>query len=289
MVNDLEKESTPEVSKVNRPGFIYLAGIIMIAIGILILADQFLKTGWLPLALIPVFGILFLVEALRTQRLSYLIVGSLLTAAGAGGFVGFSALFERSKITLDFGWTLVVFSLGWVMIAVLSRKIIKKPAYWSLVPAGILFSTGLALLFSDLRLVDFVLWVGTGVGLVLLIWGVNWRLFGLIIPGSLLVTIAPGIFLAWGRTLDLNPLAKTGVMLVIFSMGWFLIILFSRVLTSKFVWWPLIPGGILGMVGWGLYIGGDPVSAPTFIANTGSIGLIIFGIYLLLMRKGIHR
>ncbi|MHB0922893.1 MAG: hypothetical protein ACYC3H_02870 [Bellilinea sp.] len=288
MGNNLEKESTPAVPKVNRPSFIYLVGIIMIAIGILILTDQFLKTGWLPLALVPVFGLIFLVEALRTHRLSYLILGSLLTAAGAGGFVGFSALFNRSKITLDVGWALVGFSLGWVLIAVLSRKIMEKPAYWSLVPAGILFSTGLAFLLSDLRLVDFVLWVGTGSGLVLLIWGINWRIFGLIIPGSLLASMGPGIYLAWGRTLDLNPLAKTGVMIAIFSMGWFLIILFSRVLTSKFVWWPLIPGGILAMVGWGLYIGGDPASAPTFIANTGSIGLIIFGIYLLLMRKGIH-
>jgi hypothetical protein len=42
------------------------------------------------------------------------------------------------------------------------------------------------------------------------------------------------------------------------------------------------------MVGWGLYIGGDPENATAFIANTGSVGLIIFGLYLLLLRKGIH-
>jgi len=77
--------------------------------------------------------------------------------------------------------------------------------------------------------------------------------------------------------------------LVVFSLGWGLLILFGRMLTARFVWWPLIPGGIFAVVGWGLYIGGDPGNAMSFIANTGSIGLIIFGLYLLLMRKSIHR
>jgi hypothetical protein len=43
------------------------------------------------------------------------------------------------------------------------------------------------------------------------------------------------------------------------------------------------------MVGWGLYIGGNPGNALSFIGNTGSIGLIVFGIYLLLMRRGFHQ
>lgn len=285
---DIKKEATSETPKNSRPGFIYLAGIIMIAVGIFVLADQFLKTGWLPLALIPIFGIFFLVESMRTHRLSYLITGGLLLGISLGGFLGFAAIFDRPKLTQDIGWLLVSFSLGWVLIAFLSGKLLPKPAYWALVPAGVIFSFGLAFIFSDLRLVDFVMWVGTGTGLILLVWGILWRLFGLIIPGSLLVTMGPGIYLAWGRSTEINALASTGIMIAIFSIGWFLIILFSRVITAKFIWWPLIPGGILAVVGWGLYIGGDPGNAPSFIANTGSIGLIIFGIYLLLMRKGIH-
>ena len=38
------------------------------------------------------------------------------------------------------------------------------------------------------------------------------------------------------------------------------------------------------MVGWGLTIGGNRGSAMTLIGNTGSISLIIFGLYLILMR-----
>lgn len=284
----MERETTHNHSKSSRPGVLYLIGIVMVAVGILVLADQYLKTGWLLLAFAPIFGIFFLVEALRTRRFLFLVIGGLLLGAGLGGFVGMSSLFNR-PLAHDIGWLLVFFATGWGAITYLSRKVLAKPAWWALVPAGIIFSTGLAFLLSDLRVIDFVLWVVSGTGIVLLIWGVYWRLFGLIIPGSLMVTTGPGIYLAWGSSMGLNPLAKTGIMLAIFAIGWALIILFSRVVTSKFVWWPLIPTGILAMVGWGLYIGGDPKNATSFIANTGSIGLIIFGIYLLLLRKGIHR
>ncbi|MHB0989328.1 MAG: hypothetical protein ACYC3P_11800 [Bellilinea sp.] len=284
----MERETTDTHTKNSHPGVLYLIGIVMVAVGILILADQYLKTGWLLLAFAPIFGIFFLVEALRMQRFTFLVIGGLLLGAGLGGFVGMSSLFSRS-LAHAIGWLLVFFATGWVAIAYLSRKILVKPAWWALVPAGIIFSTGIAFLLSNLRAIDFVLWVVSGIGIVLLVWGVYWRLFGLIIPGSLMITTGPGIYLAWGSSMGLNPLAKTGIMLAIFAIGWALIILFSRVVTSKFVWWPLIPTGILAMVGWGLYIAGDPKNATSFIANTGSIGLIIFGIYLLLLRKGIHR
>jgi hypothetical protein len=78
-------------------------------------------------------------------------------------------------------------------------------------------------------------------------------------------------------------------MLVIFALGWGLITVFSRFIINKFIWWPLIPGGVLAMVGWGLYIGGNPGNALSFIGNTGSIGLIIFGIYLLLWRTELRK
>jgi hypothetical protein len=42
------------------------------------------------------------------------------------------------------------------------------------------------------------------------------------------------------------------------------------------------------MTGFGLYLGGNPNNATTFISNAGSITLIISRLYLLLWRKGIH-
>src|SRR3972149_3322231 len=82
---DMEQNSAHNPIKSSRPGFVYIIGIIMVAIGVLVLADQYLKTGWLLLAFAPIFGIFFLVEAMRTQRFVYLVLGGLLTGAGLGG------------------------------------------------------------------------------------------------------------------------------------------------------------------------------------------------------------
>jgi len=51
----------------------------------------------------------------------------------------------------------------------------------------------------------------------------------------------------------------------------------------------LIPGGILAMVGSGLYIGGNPENAAAFLQNTGSIGLVLLGIYLILLKFGLKK
>ena len=43
------------------------------------------------------------------------------------------------------------------------------------------------------------------------------------------------------------------------------------------------------MVGLGLYIGGNPDNALGFVQNTGSIGLILFGVYLILLKYGMKK
>lgn len=267
--------------------FPYILGIGFISVGLAIFLEQFLKTGWLVLVILPISGAVFLVESTRAKKLGLLIAGGLIFGAGVGSFLYFSSTFPIS-FQQRIGWLIIAFSAGWALITAGSSWVVPHRVWWPMIPGVILFSTGLCFLVTPLRLVDFVLFVAGGVGVVLLIWGVFWRIFGLIIPGSLLITIGPGIYFAWGTEQAVNALSKTGMMIAIFALGWGFIILFSRVVTTKFIWWPLIPGGVMAVVGWGLYIGGDPANAPSFIANTGSIGLIIFGLYLLLLRKGIH-
>jgi hypothetical protein len=158
-------------------------------------------------------------------------------------------------------------------------------AYWALLPGLILVGSALPFLLDRVHVLMFVLTVVAAVGLALLIWGLAMKLIGLLIPACLLLGIGPGIYVAWSQSEVYNGLTETGVMLVWFALGWGLITIVLRVVSEKFVWWPLIPGGLLAVVGWGLYIGGDPGNALAFIGNTGSIGLIIFGVYLLLLRR----
>ena len=271
-----------------KRGFPQVLGIGLIAIGLAVLIDQYLKTTWLLFAIVPLSAVVLLIEGHRDHRLSLVIGGSLLGGLGVGGFLFLSQSTDGS-VTRKVGYLLLAFAIGWVLIPVFTRIASLPASLWALIPGGIIASIGLCFIYSSLQFLDFILYIISGVGVVLLAWGIYSKLFGLIIPGSLLVTMGPGIYIAWGTDFAINALTKIGTMLVIFAIGYGLIVLFSRVLTTKFVWWPLIPGGVLAVVGWGLYIGGDPTNAASFIANTGSISLIIFGLYLLLLRKGIHR
>ncbi|HVN53449.1 MAG TPA: hypothetical protein VMT46_03890 [Anaerolineaceae bacterium] len=266
-----------------------IGGTALIMIGVAVLLDGYLKTGWLALVILPATGFFFLLSGIRSRTIALIIPGGIVSGLGIGAFFILSALVKPSWQN-RIGLSLMAFALGWVAITLAAAYSANKVILWPLVPGGIIGSIGACFLFSPLRLVDFCLYVGTCLGLVFLLWGLHDHLFGLIIPGSLLVGLGPGVYLAWGKsTLEPNSLARVGILLVSFAFSWGLITVFSRVITEKFIWWPLIPGGVLAMVGWGLYIGGNPGNAVSFIGNTGSIGLIIFGLYLLLWRKGIQK
>jgi hypothetical protein len=272
----------------NKRDAALVAGVLFIICGMVLLLDQNLKTGWLSLLLLPAIGLSFLYGGYRTQKYGLIIPGGLLTGLGIGVFIFFTRL-------LDLGWAnrvgflLLAFGFGWAIVVLATYLLFNHIPWWAVVTGAVIASIGLVFLLTPMRVTDFALYVGCALGLAMLAWGVSRRLFGLIIPGCLLLGIGIGVYAAWSGVAESSTLARIGMMLVVFAMGWGLIVVFSRVINPNFVWWPLIPGGVLAMVGWGLYIGGNPGNALSFIGNTGSIGLIIFGVYLLLLRKGIHR
>lgn len=266
----------------------YITGLALIAAGLVLLADQYLNTGWLSLLIMPTAGLVFLVFGFVHRRLALIIPGGVLTGLGTGSFLAFSRFFLFA-LPVRFGLLLLAFALGWGVIALFSALYSDRVAWWPLIPGSVLAGTGACLLLSPLRVVDFALYIGLALGLTFIAWGANTRLIGLVIPGAILLSGGLGVYLGWGHGGVINGLSDTGVMLVYFSLGWGLITVFSRFILDKFVWWPLIPGGILAMTGWGLYLGGNPGTALAFISNTGSIGLILLGLYLLVWRRGIRR
>jgi hypothetical protein len=265
-----------------------IGGVALVSIGVVILLDRYLKTGWLALIILPAVGLFFLLSGIRAHAIQLIIPGGILSGFGIAAFIILSAILKPSWQS-RVGMALLAFAVGWGAITLAAAYSTNRILLWPLVPASIIGSLGATFLFSPLRPVDFALYMATSLGLVFILWGTYDHLIGLIIPGCLLIGLGPGTYLAWGTTHEASSLAQVGIQMVWFALGWGLITVFSRVITETFIWWPLIPGGILAMVGWGLYIGGNPDNAVSFIGNTGSIGLIIFGLYLLLWRKGIQR
>jgi hypothetical protein len=143
--------------------------------------------------------------------------------------------------------------------------------------------------FRDLRLLVFIFAICLALSLTFVIWGGVKQNINLMIPGLLVGTIGAGIFSGWSTVGDINGLRDTGIMLVWFSLGWILISVCSRIFQKRFTWWPLIPGGVFAMVGSGLYIGGNPTNAAGFLQNTGSVALIILGVYLILLKFGLKK
>lgn len=266
-----------------------LAGASLVIIGVATLIDQHIKTGVPSSVALILIASLFLVRGIYRREIGFVIAGSLLAGTGSG-LLGMIEILKQAPLLKGIGVLLFCFGSGWFLITLFSLLRLPWVAWWALVPGSVIASVGACLLFSQLRLVDFVLYIPTGLSLSFLIWGGNRHLAGLIIPGCILLSAGVGIYVAWGADHELNSLSRTGMMLIWFALGWAFITLFFRISFNHFIWWPLIPAGILLMVGLGLYLGGNPGgSAVRFLGNTGSIGLLIFGLYLLLMRSGIRR
>ena len=123
-------------------------------------------------------------------------------------------------------------------------------------------------------------------GLIFLLWGAATRNVGPLIPGGILSGIGTGVFLIEGPLQLLQDEPSGGVFLLSFGVGWVLITLLSALFTDETHRWPLIPGGILALIGGSLLVGGvalDAVSSAGEILNRlWPVALVAFGLYLFL-------
>lgn len=263
-------------------------GVILVIGGLLLFIDQKIHTGWIPIALPVISGLVMVVYGSWSKDNNWNIAG--LNVLGMGGI--FFILFQpflKVEVLLLMAFGLIFFSLCWIGIFLSTRFIIKKNYWWSLFIVLICLAVAIVFIFGDLSVLTFSLAVSLAIGVVFIVWGFFKKGIGLFIPGLLLITIGIGVYNGWATVGDVNGLRDTGIMLVWFSLGWILITICSRVFYKKFVWWPLIPGGILAMVGSGLYIGGNPSNTLGFLQNTGSIGLVLLGLYLILLKFGLKK
>lgn len=270
-----------------KDAILSITGGLLVMFGICYFLATSLNAFWLLFLPVPAAAGLCFFNGVRLAEWGWYIPGGITLGGSLGA--GAAALSDALPLVSIFGLATAGVGLGFWIAGLVIWLTAKKSPWWALFTGAVILSAAAALLFSPLGLLDFGLYILTGTGLAFIAWGLAEKIFGLIIPGCILVGIGPGIWLAWHDLSQINGLTETGIMLVVFAFGWLLITPLGWVVTRRFTWWNLIPAGILAMTGWGLYIGGDPDNALRFIGNTGSVALLIFGLYLLLWRSGMRR
>jgi hypothetical protein len=120
-----------------------------------------------------------------------------------------------------------------------------------------------------------------------LIWGLATRTTGLLIPGGILAGIGSGAYLVEQPFAAVSDPAKGGLFLLAFAAGWAMISALS-IFTSanrRPVLWPLIPAGVLALVGALLTAGGVGLKVLEAAGQGWPVILIALGLYFILRRK----
>lgn len=265
-----------------------IMGVLSILLGLLFLFDPtFSHPFWLFLIL-AFTSCMFLYQGFRLHRAGLVITGSIILFLCFAGFLILN-FFGILTIIQKVGWGLITLGAIWLMIIPIWYFLNRTIAWWIMLPSLIFLGTGCGFVFSHHHWTDLLLWPMLGLSIAMLIWSLGEKKTGLAIAGSLSLSASLGIYLGWRDYAGELALKSIGIMLVIFSLGWGLMILFWRVIKRRSIWWPLIPAGVLAFAGWGLVIGGSPGSALPVITHTSSIMLIILGIYLLLLRGNLNQ
>jgi hypothetical protein len=129
---------------------------------------------------------------------------------------------------------------------------------------------------------SFVLLVA---GVLFLVAGCMGRRIGFLIPGGIMSGLGLGVALITGPLAASSGEMTGAVMLLSFALGWVLITPLSAVFADKLIWWPLIPAGVLGLVGASLLAGENGIRLLQTLGWGWPLILIALGVYLIIRRN----
>jgi hypothetical protein len=145
----------------------------------------------------------------------------------------------------------------------------------------VLISIGIAILLT--RWLNLDAYLVLVIGASLLGWGSLSHRAGLIISGGVLTGVGLGILVYEGPW-SIPETNQNGLFLVCFALGWFLITLLTGLFTGRIQWWPVIPGGIMAILGAAVLWRDDPRVWHDYFGWMIPILLVLLGVYLILRR-----
>ena len=133
-------------NKAHKSGNGVVGGIILILIGLLAFAGQFITLPNFGLFIVAGLGAIFLVWGILTRNDGLIIPGGILSGIGWGIVAVSSNLFAGTDV--DGGVFLIIFALGWFSIPLLTAIFTDKTHWWALIPGAIIGVVGLAVSFG---------------------------------------------------------------------------------------------------------------------------------------------
>ena len=134
-----------------------IGGAVLIAIGLLVLIAQNIKTENLGLLFLPALGGIFLVAGIVGRQVGFLIPGGILTGIGVGAILVQSTVVAGND-NAQGGVFLLGFAGGWFLITALSKLFTCQTHWWPLIPGMIMALIGGALMLGGaaLSVLEFV-------------------------------------------------------------------------------------------------------------------------------------
>ena len=151
-----------------------VGGALLVAIGLLVLLAQNVKTESLGLLFLPALGGLFLIAGIVGRQVGFIIPGGILTGIGLGVIFTQNSQIAVTE-TAQGGVFFLGFALGWFLITVLSKLFTPETQWWALIPGAImaLIGGGLMLGGAALNVLEFAgrWWplILVGLGLVIIV------------------------------------------------------------------------------------------------------------------------
>ena len=165
------------------------------------------------------------------------------------------------------------------------------PANRNALIGGLILIFGGALAFAGQVVPDswglgFGLLVLLGLGASFIFAGLLTREAGWFIPGGILSGIGAGVALVDGPLARFIPASllpgdEGGLFMLAFAGGWFLITVLTALFADETHWWPLIPGGIMLLIGLAAGFGSVFGTALSLLGRAWPVALIAAGLYVL--------